>query len=610
MPNCNYIGDSSSTYQSHVRKQHKSLYSTKNIYGWFWAIILLWIKDPSINRSPTINEIFRNRQGFKCKHCPALCSTKLNITLHSVNLHGTSRIEGRKKECNKILAESLIYKDFTSEELKELEKSCINTEITNTTIKNKNKEAEELPINQNIEESEKESNLMKVRRIIDEERQRKRDQQMIKRIENNNETNNTQVQTQIINNRTLKEKQKQNEVKKPINQENKNINKNKNNHPKLNNLKQQDLDFYLDKARKWIYKNQKEENFGISLPKCNTKMRKCLLKDISKLFKDKIKPLFKICEIKNNYIKDEQKWYILEGIIAKTTLLIRKQIRKILKIPINKMIKRKPIINRNDDQNKRLRISYTKEQNIFKLYSHIEKFLEIKDKPLNQNLENYLSNLETKIVDILQRMDDDFISKTFGDKTIQAFRNLINDNSDHRNEKLNWIKNFIEQEENLINNNLSNKYKLKIQKFYQEDPRRCISWNICTNPTPECNIPIKDFEEFYTKEWKENNNFKEPNLNEIWNLNKVFNEEDKEEFNQLLLNKEKIREVINSRPNLSSHGLDGISNAIWKMNTKITTKIIKIIISNMLVYKKIPDMWRESKTIMLFKKGDPNQVRS
>ena len=30
----------------------------------------------------------------------------------------------------------------------------------------------------------------------------------------------------------------------------------------------------------------------------------------------------------------------------------------------------------------------------------------------------------------------------------------------------------------------------------------------------------------------------------------------------------------------------------------------------MLKYNKIPDIWKESKTILLYKKGDPNEVRS
>ena len=603
-PGCEYFGDNKSIYGSHISKCHKIINNEKNIYGWFWATILEWIRQT--NESPTTKEIFRGRNGCKCKNCNAIGSNDYNIRHHSYSMHGTSRMEGHRTTSIPTKIVSTIDRNLNQEQIAYFESESTKSDELNKTIKNRNKNNESIPINERTEETT-ENNMefnetQSNRRRNIEELQRTRDQRLINRLENNNNntnnsthTSNTNNTQSIINNATTTETESESEYLS--------------NSEQHSSTQEIDTDNLLSKARIWIYKNEKEMKENIYLPKCNEKIRNKIRSSITNMFKDKILPLFETCE--SLYSQGgEAPWYYLEGVLAKTSILIRKTIRKTLKITINQMHKKKPVI----DKSKHERTKYIEEKNIYKLSSHLEKYIELKDKSQeqeqNQNQLNAIATLEEEISNILKRFDNDFINSTFGGTDIEHIRNFINEENIHRQNKLNYIKNIIEHKDATTNGHVSNLYKQKIQSLYQEDPRRCYNWHINPKPSPECPLDIKTLEDFYSKEWNDTNIFLEPTQDSIWYINKCLNEEDQQQFLDSIINEESIKEVIRTRPNLSANGSDGISNAIWKFSPKLTSKIVKIIIQFMLKYNKIPYIWKESKTILLYKKGDPNEVRS
>ena len=611
-PNCDYVGEGKSTFASHIRKLHPQMNKDKNIYGWFWAAILQWIKNPLKGKPPTLAKLFRPRKGKECNYCRTIGTSLNNVSLHAKAMHGTSRVEGNQGHFEDAMMKSYINKLLAPEKMNQIRSKAEENEQEIKEIRKRIKENEFNPINetnnnneppqqQNVEINENE-NAIRNRRLEDEERQRRRDQRMIQRVENHvtiEQQNNINNIPQPDNIRSQEDQQITNEILNEIIEATRPI------------TDLENADELLEKARKWIKKCELEELKGINLPRCDSRMRKALHKPIFDLMKDKILPLFEKLKMEKGYIINDQKWYILEGIIAKTIYSLRKTIRTTLKIPLSRMTRRQPILNRNngnDQENERL--TFRRENNLNNLVAHLEKYLELREKERNQSRENAITVIENKIVNTLQNLDDDIINRTFGERNIQAIRSFAEEEAEFRNLKLNWLKNTIENEISTRNGNVSKAYQDKIQKLYQEDPRRCLNWHICKNPTPECPLNITQFENFFKDEWDSKINFQTPNLNSKWNLTKCFEEEDKNYFTQLLLDKDKIKEAIRSRPNLSAHGNDGISNAIWKINNKATMKIIRIIISYMIVYERIPDRWKSSKTVLLYKKGNPEEVRA
>ena len=188
----NIFGDNKSIYGSHISKCHKIINNEKNIYGWFWATILEWIRQT--NESPTTKEIFRSRNGSKCKNCNAIGSNDYNIRHHSYSMHGTSRMEGHRTTSIPTKIVSTIDRNLNQEQIAYFESESTKSDELNKTIKNRNKNNESIPINERTEETT-ENNMefnetQSNRRRNIEELQRTRDQRLINRLENNNNNTN------------------------------------------------------------------------------------------------------------------------------------------------------------------------------------------------------------------------------------------------------------------------------------------------------------------------------------------------------------------------------------------------------------------------------------
>ncbi|OHT00060.1 hypothetical protein TRFO_33291 [Tritrichomonas foetus] len=71
---------------------------------------------------------------------------------------------------------------------------------------------------------------------------------------------------------------------------------------------------------------------------------------------------------------------------------------------------------------------------------------------------------------------------------------------------------------------------------------------------------------------------------------------------------DQIKNTISRIDNMSAAGRDGISKVIWKFCPTITSVLVKRIIKSMLNHSKMPDSWRKTKSVLIFKKGDPSSV--
>ena len=97
------------------------------------------------------------------------------------------------------------------------------------------------------------------------------------------------------------------------------------------------------------------------------------------------------------------------------------------------------------------------------------------------------------------------------------------------------------------------KYDEMVRGMYNEDPRRCLRWFITNDPTPECMIDPKEFENTYGETWKRIETLDTDFVDEF-KLEKILTEEDNETLKDTILSEEFILQAIKSRSNLSAHG--------------------------------------------------------
>ena len=357
------------------------------------------------------------------------------------------------------------------------------------------------------------------------------------------------------------------------------------------------------KAIKWLRNCETEELDGISLPRLKEYHRKRVLQPIKNLFDTKVSTLIKYIKTHNC---DEDDWLITEGILARISLLIRKCIRTALRIPINNT-KKKKVRNRDLEYNR----STLAVKKIFELTELCDLLERLNDKGNARDTaanRNSIANLEKRIVDCIQQTDTGIVHYLFGGNTLSNVRRFLNDSHEHRDAKLEWLRCRIIKEEKNYEMLRGRRHEKTIREFYHEDARRCAEWFIYGSVSPECKVPLNDFERHFRNEWKRSEDYdrNSPALT----LDPTVDPESQEWMLKKLSDIEAIGKVIRSKANMSAAGPDAISNVIWKSNVQITSKLISRLMKAMLASGKSPSAWKRSRTIMIYKKGPSDNVKS
>ena len=577
----------------------------------------------------------KERNGYLCGYCKkTITASEGNLKLHASSAHSESRIKGTTIPKERIKITSTISRILLEDEIKEIEEEIKNND--QQTIPNNPNNFNNLNIFTNDLNNNRD-NPRNIERTRPERNDQNRNENQQANQNRNEVTNNqnrnenqqaNQNRNEVTNNQNRNENQQANQNRNEIND---NLNRNENpeqedraqnnvipnptNNTEMN--QQNDIDQeeinrrkneLLSKCRKWINRNELEELNEIHFPKLTKNLRKKLINSLREIMKNKIIPLIEQCTPKE---ETEIDWIIFEGSLAKMNLLIRKTIRKTLHIPYEMMIgKNKRKISNTEKEKETIRRQNIIIKNISEITSHIRKIIELKIKTQTQTTLNVISSLEMEIVKILQDTNNETLNKILGGNDIEFIRNIINDNPEHRENRLNYIKATLEniQQDNM--NIVSKKYRNITQNMYQEDPVRALRWYILNDPTPECTLNIQNVEDYYKNDFEKIANFVEPKENSLWDIKEMIDDENRDLLLEKLLDKDIIREAIISRSNIAASGPDGIANPIWKADIKSTIKIIKTINNQIIKFGKFPQIMKDSKTILLYKKGDPNEIKS
>ena len=73
---------------------------------------------------------------------------------------------------------------------------------------------------------------------------------------------------------------------------------------------------------------------------------------------------------------------------------------------------------------------------------------------------------------------------------------------------------------------------------------------------------------------------------------------------------EEVERAIKRMKRHKAQGMDGITSDIIKLGRPIVLTYLTNIFNNILKTKQIPDSWHEAKIVILFKKGDPKDIKN
>ena len=77
-----------------------------------------------------------------------------------------------------------------------------------------------------------------------------------------------------------------------------------------------------------------------------------------------------------------------------------------------------------------------------------------------------------------------------------------------------------------------------------------------------------------------------------------------------MFTEEEVERAIKRMKKHKAQGMDGITSDIIKLGGPIVLTYLTNIFNNILKTKQIPDSWHEAKILILFKKGDPKDIKN
>ena len=561
---CNYFTNCRRNYLSHLRS-HKQLQNLVAKFGFFWGPIIYGAK---CGRMIKASDVFRDREGFGCPYCDDyFTSSSCGFTQHVSKLHPQHKVEGAQSPSPiRVKLRTLISQEVVDDELTQMvHRISLPSSTGSASQSQHHQEASSGSVSVPVSHSHSHSSSTS-----------QSDTQSTDILGNDNASVNMS------------------DVDAPP------ITDSHTDHNPSQRITHEDL---LRKAAHWLRKCDDEESQGISLPRLNRRYRRRIIGPIKLLFETKVKELINLIRTDSD---DKDDWFITQGILARISLLIRKTIRTSLRIPFSYTSKRR-VRNKDIEYNR----STTAIKRIFsltELCDLIERLYEMSGHRETTKLRNAIANVEKRIIDCIQQADDGVVRRLFGGDTIADLRRFMNDTKDHLDAKIEWLRARIIKEEKSYEVMRGHRLEKTIRDFYNEDPRRCAEWYIYGSISPECKVDIHDFESHFREEWKRSSSY--DNNSPLLKLERVFDADIRSQLIQKLTDCELIKKVIHRKSNMSAVGPDAISNCIWKMDVTTSSELVSRLISAMLRAGKIPDSWRRSKTVMLFKKGPAEEVKS
>ena len=370
-----------------------------------------------------------------------------------------------------------------------------------------------------------------------------------------------------------------------------------------NDVSNEDL---INKAIEWIQVFQdEEENHSIGIPTMNVERRKRIKKDLKALYTITLIPLMEKFMPLNDDETEKQK---LDGVVYKINHEIREHCIK------NLILTRQQVYNRNrrnhntlDDRQKARLEEIKKYIDATSLSSDSAKMaktlIEMRDIRKTENpgqveLNRYYK-LKEKAITLLNNRNNIFETP----KTQEDIERMMEIQEDQFNRVLDWLQSRVDE-----SSEMAWKESNKIQKMYEDNPRKTLNHYVWPKTTPNCTLTPEEFANHYGRSWAdETQHYENPIEDDEWSIDKTILDNSAQRFKEFMCNEKRIKEIISSRNHLSAHGKDGISNAIFRLAKKQSAKLFALLFKAILITKHIPLSWRRTKTIMLYKKNDPSK---
>ncbi|KAI5489050.1 ribonuclease H protein family [Trichomonas vaginalis G3] len=150
----------------------------------------------------------------------------------------------------------------------------------------------------------------------------------------------------------------------------------------------------------------------------------------------------------------------------------------------------------------------------------------------------------------------------------------------------------------------------KLQACFADNPTKTLRNIILADKVPQQSLKPSEYLDYYGPQWANEAEGYENFLHHDYALPERYGQAFANDFLDFMTNESKIIEVIRNKNHLSAHGLDGIPNSVYMLFPVSAAKFLSILFRSIIISGHIPDCWKLSKTVMLFKKDDPSLAKN
>ena len=344
-----------------------------------------------------------------------------------------------------------------------------------------------------------------------------------------------------------------------------------------------------------------------SIPKYNARNKKVLTEAMRCAIKDEILPILYSLE-KNKIPDNENKEEVVNGVLCYCFHVIIENAKKALGLFKRR---RKKTSREGSTYEEILEHKIRSRDAGTRIANAIMEIKRTRSEGLEQGV---LQNREESIIeDILDQAEElsDGMKKTIFNTNkitrkivIENVNNIIN-----QNEETNILK-YIEHADNDIANMEERRKKLitkKMRELFRLSPKRALKYYVDVRTTPNCPIPMNEIRDELADRWQAQhfNAIDQPNE---WQIIHKLKEEDKEYIINKMKDRETFMKVITSRDITSAHGTDGIGYWALKLTPELGSEMMTTISKIIIKYGFMPTTWQASRTILLYKKGNENEL--
>jgi hypothetical protein len=206
---------------------------------------------------------------------------------------------------------------------------------------------------------------------------------------------------------------------------------------------------------------------------------------------------------------------------------------------------------------------------------------------------------------VLDLITEDTITNVFGTQNRRKIWNERNTSVDHRRRVFDRLDAMISTKISGELKGMNERMQIqKVREAYRNSPSIAMRRYVDKVQSPQCPIGKETVTAHFTAMWvPPREDFEEALPNTDVYLDKKIPAEGSEEMEEYMVEEKYIRDVINSRDDLSACGMDRVSNQLFKAAKQGSVEFMKHAIKASIRCGRVMISWKEARTILLSERG-------